>query len=75
MRIKSLTIYCSSSKNLESDFYNLANDLGIFLANKSVKIKQAVQAKKGIKYCQSSFETFSSIGRICYAYNPMLAFE
>jgi len=38
MRIKSLTIYCSSSKNLESDFYNLANDLGLFLANKSIKI-------------------------------------
>ena len=38
MRIKSLTIYCSSSKNLESDFYNLANDLGVFLANKSIKI-------------------------------------
>ena len=38
MRIKSLTIYCSSSKNLKSDFYDLANDLGIFLANKSIKI-------------------------------------
>ena len=38
MNIKSLTIYCSSSDNLTSDYYNLSNELGVYLANKSIKI-------------------------------------
>ena len=38
MRIKSLTIYCSSSKNLNSEYYKLAETIGIFLAKKSIKI-------------------------------------
>ena len=38
MNIKSLTIYCSSSEKLTSDYYNLSNELGVYLANKSIKI-------------------------------------
>ena len=38
MNIKSLTIFCSSSEKLTSDYYNLSNELGIYLANKSIKI-------------------------------------
>jgi len=38
MVIKSLTIYCSSSNNLSSDYYELAEKIGLFLANKSIKI-------------------------------------
>ena len=38
MNIKSLTIYCSSSEKLTSDYYNLSNELGLYLANKSIKI-------------------------------------
>ena len=38
MNIKSLTIYCSSSEKLTSDYYDLSNELGLYLANKSIKI-------------------------------------
>lgn len=38
MNIKSLTIYCSSSEKLTSDYYNLSNELGYYLASKSIKI-------------------------------------
>ena len=38
MDIKSLTIYCSSSNNLGSEYYKLAENIGVFLANKSIKI-------------------------------------
>tara|TARA_Y100001970_G_scaffold292991_1_gene437041 strand:- start:2282 stop:2827 length:546 start_codon:yes stop_codon:yes gene_type:complete len=38
MNIKSLTIYCSSSNNLNSDYYKLAETIGIYLAKKSIKI-------------------------------------
>ena len=38
MRIKSLTIYCSSSKTLDKEYYNLGKQIGIFLAKKSIKI-------------------------------------
>ena len=38
MNIKSLTIYCSSSEKLTSDYYNLWNELGVYLAKKSIKI-------------------------------------
>ena len=38
MPIKSLTIYCSSSNKLTQDYYNLAQNIGNFLAKKSIKI-------------------------------------
>ena len=38
MSIKSLTIYCSSSENLDSEYYDLAFNLGKYLAKKSIKI-------------------------------------
>ena len=38
MKIKSLTIYCSSSENLHKEYYDLAENIGLFLASKSVKI-------------------------------------
>ena len=38
MRIKSLTIYCSSSNNLDLEYYKLATSIGKFLASKSIKI-------------------------------------
>ena len=38
MHIKSLTIYCSSSDNLDSEYYELAQKLGEFLAKKSIQI-------------------------------------
>ena len=38
MTIKSLTIYCSSSNNLTSDYYDLAEKLGKFLSRKSIQI-------------------------------------
>ncbi|MDC0195034.1 TIGR00730 family Rossman fold protein [Alphaproteobacteria bacterium] len=38
MKIKSLTIYCSSSEKLHNDYYVLAENIGLFLASKSVKI-------------------------------------
>ena len=38
MSIKSLTIYCSSSENLDSEYYDLATNLGKYLAKKSIKI-------------------------------------
>ena len=38
MKIKSLTIYCSSSEKLASNYYNLSNELGVYLAKKSIKI-------------------------------------
>ena len=38
MSIKSLTIYCSSSDNLTKDYYDLAENIGGYLAKKSIKI-------------------------------------
>ena len=38
MTIKSLTIYCSSSDNLTSDYYDLAEKIGKFLSRKSIQI-------------------------------------
>jgi len=38
MKIKSLTIYCSSSENLNKKYYDLAENIGLFLATKSIKI-------------------------------------
>ena len=38
MNIKSLTIFCSSSEKLTSDYYNLSDELGVYLAKKSIKI-------------------------------------
>jgi len=38
MKIKSLTIYCSSSNNLEQKFLDLAEEIGIFLGQKKVSI-------------------------------------
>ena len=38
MDIKSLTIYCSSSKKLTKDYYNLAENIGSYLADKSIQI-------------------------------------
>ena len=38
MNIKSLTIYCSSSNKLTSDYYHLSHELGVYLAKKSIKI-------------------------------------
>jgi len=38
MKVKSLTIYCSSSEKLTSDYYNLSDELGVYLAKKSIKI-------------------------------------
>ena len=38
MRIKSLTIYCSSSNKISKDYYDLAENIGQFLAKKSIKI-------------------------------------
>ena len=38
MIIKSLTIYCSSSNNLDIEFYDLAKNLGKFMAKKSIKV-------------------------------------
>ena len=38
MNIKSLTIYCSSSDNLEKEYYNIAYKLGEFLGQKKIKV-------------------------------------
>ena len=38
MSIKSLTIYCSSSVKLNKDYYDLAEQIGEYLAKKSIKI-------------------------------------
>ena len=38
MKIKSLTIYCSSSEKLDQKFYNLSEKLGIFLGQKQINI-------------------------------------
>ena len=38
MPIKSLTIYCSSSNKLSPEYYNLADNIGKFLAKKSITI-------------------------------------
>ena len=38
MKIKSLTIYCSSSNNLDQKFLNLAEEIGIFLGQKKISI-------------------------------------
>ena len=43
-------------------------------SKKSVAKKQIVQAKKGTKYCQSSFEIFSSIVNR-FANNPIVLGE
>ena len=38
MKIKSLTIYCSSSNNLDQKFLNLAEEIGNFLGQKKISI-------------------------------------
>ena len=38
MSIKSLTIYCSSSNLITNDFFNLGEEIGEYLAKKSIKI-------------------------------------
>jgi len=38
MKVKSLTIYCSSSNNLEQKFFDLAEKIGIFLGQKKISI-------------------------------------
>jgi len=38
MKIKSLTIFCSSSNNLDQKFLNLAEEIGIFLGQKKISI-------------------------------------
>ena len=38
MKIKSLTIYCSSSKNLDKEFYDLAKEIGVFLGNNQITL-------------------------------------
>ena len=38
MSIKSLTIYCSSSNNLSTNYYDLAEKIGKFLSRKYIKI-------------------------------------
>ena len=38
MKIKSLTIYCSSSKKLNKEFYNLAEEIGIFLGKNKINV-------------------------------------
>ena len=38
MKIKSLTIFCSSSNNLIKDYYDLANEIGVFLGEKKISI-------------------------------------
>jgi uncharacterized protein (TIGR00730 family) len=38
MSIKSLTIYCSSSENLSNNYYDLAKDIGNYLAKNSIKV-------------------------------------
>ena len=36
--IKSVTVYCSSSNNVNKKFFKLAKDLGVFLAYKNIRI-------------------------------------
>ena len=38
MKIKSLTIYCSSSNNLNQQFYDLGEEIGFFLGQKKISI-------------------------------------
>ena len=38
MSIKSLTIYCSSSKKLDKSYYDIGEKIGSYLANKSIRI-------------------------------------
>lgn len=38
MKIKSLTIYCSSSENLSKDFYDLSEKIGVFLGQNNISI-------------------------------------
>ena len=38
MKIKSLTIYCSSSNNLDKKFYDLGEKIGVFLGQKKISI-------------------------------------
>jgi uncharacterized protein (TIGR00730 family) len=38
MSIKSLTIFCSSSNDLDAEFYEIATELGVYLAYKSIQI-------------------------------------
>ena len=38
MIIKSLTIYCSSSKNLDQEFFDLAEEIGVFLGKSKISI-------------------------------------
>jgi uncharacterized protein (TIGR00730 family) len=58
MTIKSLTIYCSSSNELSRDLYILCDKIGIFLANKSIRIIYG-GGKTGLmgRVAKSSLET------------------
>ena len=47
MSIKSLTIYCSSSDKLKQNYYELADQIGAFLAKKQISIIYG-GGKKGI---------------------------
>ena len=38
MKIKSLTIYCSHSDNLDQEFYNLAEEIGYFLGKNNISL-------------------------------------
>ena len=38
MKIKSLTIYCSHSINLKQEFYDLAEEIGLFLGKNKISI-------------------------------------
>ena len=38
MKIKSLTIYCSHSNNLDQQFYNLAEEIGYFLGKNKISL-------------------------------------
>ena len=38
MNIKSLTIYCSHSNNLNQEFYNLAEEIGFFLGKNDISV-------------------------------------
>ena len=38
MKIKSLTIYCSSSNSIHKEFYDLTKEIGVFLGNSKITL-------------------------------------
>ena len=38
MKIKSLTIYCSHSNNLDQEYYDLAKEIGLFLGKNKISL-------------------------------------